>query len=341
MIEDGSAEPTSYEILTADDSAGIKKLLVSLGVCQPNESVVGVSKAGEGNMNLVLRIKTDRQSLIVKQARPWVEKYPRIAASDERILSELEFYRSISGSGDVRDAMPSVLAAAPQQRAMVMEDLGAASDYSTLYQAERDASEVDSVFLQAIDWVTRLHEINLDEHRSIGCAGLLQLNHKHIFSVPLYDPPEIDLDQVCSGLSKASRSLCADGSVKGEMERLGEIYLEGGGPLLHGDYYPGSWLKTETGFRVIDPEFCFCGPREYDLGVLGAHWIFCGGQANEKTIDRVCGDSAQISRPLIFGFAGAELIRRLIGVGQLPLEADLSRRIEWLECGVRFLRKSA
>lgn len=341
MIEDGNTEPTSYEILTADDPAGILNTLVSLGVCQSDESITGVSKAGEGNMNLVLRVETDQQTLIVKQARPWVEKYPGIAASDERILSEIEFYRCISGASDVRAAMPSVLASAPQQRVMVMEDLGAASDYSSLYQAKADAAEVNSVFQQAIEWVTRLHELELTERHDIGCAGLLQLNHKHIFSVPLNDPPEIDLDQVCSGLTQASRSLCSDDSVENEMERLGEIYLKGGGPLLHGDYYPGSWLKTEPGFRVIDPEFCFCGPREYDLGVLAAHWIFCGGAASESTIDRVCADSTKISRPLLLGFAGAELIRRLIGVGQLPLDADLSRRAQWLECGVEFLRKSA
>lgn len=341
---DGGAKPTSYELLTANDPAGILKTLISLGVCRSGESITRVSKAGEGNMNLVLRVKTDRQSLIVKQARPWVEKYPGIAASDGRILSEIEFYRSISGSGDVRAAMPSVLASAPQLRVMVMEDLGAASDYSTLYQATTDAAEVNSVFQQAIDWVSCLHGLDLNEQRTVGCTELLQLNHRHIFSVPLYDPPEIDLNQVCSGLTEASRSLCSDDLVKREMERLGEIYLKGGGPLLHGDYYPGSWLKTESGFRVIDPEFCFCGPREYDLGVLAAHWIFCGGEANDTTIDHVCASSTQIStqisRPLIFGFAGAELIRRLIGVGQLPLEANLSRRVEWLECGVRFLRKS-
>jgi len=340
MNKDDNVQPASYEILTADDLAGILNTLVSLGVCDSNESITGVSKAGEGNMNLVLRVKTDRQSLIVKQARPWVEKYPGIAAPDERILSEIEFYRCISDAQDVRNAMPSILASAPQQRVMVVEDLGAASDYSLLYQAHNDPAEVSSVFQKAIDWVTRLHKLDLREEHSIGCTGLLQLNHQHIFLVPLNDPPEIDLDQVCSGLTKASRSLCADDSVRTTMERLGEIYLKGGGPLLHGDYYPGSWLKTESGFRVIDPEFCFCGPQEYDLGVLAAHWIFCGGEVDDATVDRVCADSTNISRPLIFGFAGAELVRRLIGVGQLPLDADLSRRVKWLECGVRFLRKS-
>lgn len=344
MTQDDNVQPTSYEILAADNPAGILKVLVAMKVCEANETITGVSKAGEGNMNLVLRVTTDRQSLIVKQARPWVEKYPEIAASDKRILSEIEFYRCISGTSAVHATMPSILAHDVQQRIMVLEDLGTASDYSSLYEANTDAAEVNSVFQQAIDWVTQLHEIDLTEEHNVGCTPLLQLNHEHIFSIPLNDPPEVDLDLVCSGLTKASRSLCSDDSVRSAMESLGEVYLKGGGPLLHGDYYPGSWLKTDFGFRVIDPEFCFCGPREYDLGVLAAHWIFCGGKADDTTIDHVCTDrssngSTEISRPLVFGFAGAELIRRLIGVGQLPLNADLSRRVEWLDCGVQFLRK--
>jgi len=340
MTEDGNVQRTSYEILTADDPARILEMLVSLKVCQPDESVSEISKAGEGNMNLVLRVKTNRQSLIVKQARPWVEKYPGIAAPDERILSEIEFYRCISETGDVRAAMPSILASSAEQRIMVMEDFGTAGDYSALYDAKTDAAEVNTVFRQAIDWVTRLHELAPKGEHGIGCVGLLELNHKHIFSVPLYDPPEIDLDQVCSGLTEASRSLCADDFVATRMEELGEVYLKGGGPLLHGDYYPGSWLKTESGFRVIDPEFCFCGPREYDLGIIAAHWIFCGNDPSDATIDLVCADISEISRSLVYGFAGAELIRRLIGVGQLPLDADLAQRVQWLECGVRFLRSS-
>ncbi len=333
-------KPTSYEILAADDPTSILNLLRCLGVCKSSETITQVSKAGEGNMNLVLRVETTRQSVIVKQARPWVEKYPDIPASDERILSEIEFYRCISNNSNIRAAMPSILASLPQQRVMVMEDLGEASDHTSLYQTNVNPKEVNTVFLQAIDWVTQLHKLDLKDKRAIGCTGLLKLNHQHMFSIPLNDPPMIDLEQVCHGLTQASRSLCADNSVRIQMKRLGEIYLAGGGPLLHGDYYPGSWLKTEHGFRVIDPEFCFCGPTEYDLGVLAAHWIFCGSEADETTINRVCNGLSRVSRPLIFGFAGNELIRRLIGVGQLPLDADISRRTAWLDCGVRFLRRS-
>ena len=292
-------------------------------------------------MNLVLRVTTDRQSVIVKQARPWVEKYRDIAAPDERILSEIEFYRCISTVSDVSASMPSVVASDASQRLMVMEDLGASSDYAMLYSSQVDASEVDSVFEHAIDWVARLHECEVVGENSVGCEPLLSLNHQYIFSVPLQDPPVTDLDSVCDGLTKASRALCADDLVHKAMEQLGKVYLDGGGPLLHGDYYPGSWLKTDAGFQVIDPEFCFCGPREFELGVVAAHWIFCGSEASSATIDRVCDRySKEVSRKLLDGFTGAELVRRLIGVAQLPLDADLDRRTEWLQCGERLLKQS-
>ena len=353
MAEDSNLQSTSYDLLSADDPGSILDVLVAMEICESTESISHVAKAGEGNMNLVLRVTTDARRVIVKQARPWVEKYPSIAAPDERIVSEIEFYRCISDAGQVSAAMPSVLAFDAEQRLMVLEDLGMASDYAMLYRSDVTQSEVDSVFELAIDWVSKLHATNTQGNQSLGCKPLRSLNHQHIFSIPLSDPPAIDLDAVCSGLTKASRTICSDKTIQQAMTKLGEIYLEagstsnGGKALLHGDYYPGSWLKTEAGFRVIDPEFCFCGPREFDLGVLAAHWIFCSGKADSSTIDQVIQTSIasndttnQVSRDLVLGFAGAELIRRLTGVAQLPLEADLDRRTQWIECGVNFLKQS-
>jgi len=311
MTDDGNPQ-TAYELIAQDNPAAILKTLVSLKVCAADESITEVTIAGEGNMNLVLRVKTDRNSLIVKQARPWVEKYPQIAASDERILSEIEFYRCISKVEDVRSTMPSVLAWDTSLRLMVLEDLGAASDYASLYSGQSDASEVDLVFGKAIHWVTGLHRCDTSEEPNLGCEPLLGLNHQHMFSLPLSDPPAIDLDQVCDGLTKASRPLCANELVASAMQQLG----------------------------VIDPEFCFCGPMEFDLGVLAAHWIFCGSEAGDATIDRVCDAcSKEVSRELLMGFAGAELVRRLVGVAQLPLDADLATREKWLQCGVTFLEQ--
>jgi len=133
------------------------------------------------------------------------------------------------------------------------------------------------------------------------------------------------------------------------VDRLGEIYLRPDNShvtVLHGDYYPGSWLSTSEGFRVIDPEFCFFGPPEFDLGVMLAHFIFCKAAADPLTVEQIIEmyrqvNTSELSIPLIKGFAGVELIRRLIGVAQLPLDADLQLRMHWLTVGKKFVEHSS
>ena len=342
MVANDEQPQPAYPLLSEKQPDALLGTLVSINVCQPTETVVSLDKAGEGNMNLTLRVVTDQRSVIVKQARPWVEKYPDIAAPDERILAEMDFYRSVSKFADVCATMPTVLATSPQQRLLVLEDLGLASDYASFYGQRAERSEVDNVFNLAINWVSQLHDCDVSSEGQIGCKSLRILNHQHIFSIPLADPPMIDLNDVCDGLASLSRDLLADDSVQQAMAKLGEVYLrDDGAVLLHGDYYPGSWLKTDAGFRVIDPEFCFLGPPEFDLGVLAAHWIFCGAESDRSVIDHVVqASNHQVSEKLVFGFAGAELIRRLVGVAQLPLNADLPCRTKWLQCGIRFLQQS-
>ena len=70
------------------------------------ESVIAAERAGEGNMNCTLRVRTNERTFILKQARPWVEKYPQIEAPDERALVEAAFYRIAQVLPSVGSRMP-------------------------------------------------------------------------------------------------------------------------------------------------------------------------------------------------------------------------------------------
>jgi 5-methylthioribose kinase len=97
---------------------------------------------------------------------------------------------------------------------------------------------------------------------------------------------------------------------------------------VHGDYFPGSWVRTDTGVAVIDPEFCFLGCGEFDFGVMLAHLILAAAASAETGIVQsasAAGDAALVGR-----FAGVEIMRRLIGVAQLPFPATLERKRELL-----------
>ena len=88
------------------------------------EEVRQATKAGEGNMNLTLRVTTSERSFVLKQARPWVEKYPQIPAPVDRALVEIEFYEAVASIPAVRDAMPRLVGADRGSRLILLQDLG-------------------------------------------------------------------------------------------------------------------------------------------------------------------------------------------------------------------------
>jgi 5-methylthioribose kinase len=163
------------------------------------------------------------------------------------------------------------------------------------------------------------------------------LNHEHVFELPLDPDNGLDLDAITPGLAELAAALRDDDDYAAGIVALGMLYTSAEGPsLVHGDYHPGSFLRTDDGLRVIDPEFGFFGPAELDLGVLAAHLVF--GGAEDDVIDRIGAAYARpFDRRLLGGFAGAELMRRLLGVAQLPLDTDLATKRRWLELSRRWV----
>jgi len=53
-------------------TADINQFLTDLKFLSSDENILTVEKPGEGNMNVVLRVKTNKRSFIVKQSRPFV-----------------------------------------------------------------------------------------------------------------------------------------------------------------------------------------------------------------------------------------------------------------------------
>ena len=112
--------------------------------------------------------------------------------------------------------------------------------------------------------------------------------------------------------------------------------------MLHGDFYPGSLLNTGDGLRVIDAEFCFAGPREFDVAVFIAHLVMAGSP--DTILESICerynqaSSGPDLEMELIKNFAGLEIIRRLIGVAQLPLAANLQERRDMLEIAKNWVR---
>lgn len=320
-----------FEYLDAGDAERFEKYLRSRGWLAPNERLVGASRAGEGNMNYTLRVRTSTLSFILKQARPWVEKYPQIAAPAERAIVEARFYTEINNVPAVAALMPKLLGVDTESNVLVLEDLGESGDMTDLYRGELlTEAELDVL----TDYITHLHRAIVSEEAKelLSNRSMRELNHEHIFRLP-FDPVfNYDLDAITPGLNEAASDLRNDSGLNLIALRLGFVYLSNGTTLLHGDYFPGSWLRVNGGARIIDPEFCFVGAAEFDLGVMVAHFVL-SGQPDEFidcVVDRYEGVE-DFDLNLAYGFAGVEIIRRLVGVAQLPLACGLKKKIEMLE----------
>jgi 5-methylthioribose kinase len=301
--------------LDAADPDGVRAYLDGRGWLAPGETVRGCERAGEGNMNLTLRVRTDRRSLVVKQARPWVEKYDHIAAPWERGESERWFYERVAAIPEVAAHMPRLLAADGGARVLLLEYLDGAHDLTGTYAGSPlEPGEIDRLarVLRALHDGTAA-----DPPRPSFNRAMRELNHLHCFVVPLDPGNGLPLDRFEPGLAGAAGALAADAALRAVVDDLGRRYLGAGGPLLHGDWFPGSWLRTAAGLRVIDPEFCFQGEREIDVGCGLAHLVLAriAPEAARRFLDAYgpC-DEVAVAR-----YAAVEIVRRLIGVAQLPI----------------------
>ncbi len=291
----------------------------------PEEKITAIEKPGEGNMNVVLRVVTDKRSFILKQSRPYVQKYPEVKAPVERIAVEKNFYQAVSDNA-VNAHIPHILGFDSNENLLLLEDLGHCEDMVSIYQKKTiPAKELNRlIFILGL-----IHKKNVEDDFPENLE-MRRLNHQHIFVLPFVEDNGLNLDDVQPGLQELSIPFKKDAALKSVVDKIGKKYLSPGRTLLHGDYYPGSWMTEADNLYVIDPEFAFAGFAEFDLGVMTAHLIIATGKKGylNQVYDKYQGEA---NKKLMGQVAGIEIIRRLIGLAQLPLERDIGEKRKLLK----------
>lgn len=323
------AAPPSAFFLNAGDVAGVSAYLARQGWLEPGESVVSVRIAGQGNMNYLVRVTTSLRTFILKQSRPWVEKYPQISAPFDRALVEAKFYGLLAGS-PAAEFLPKLLWVDEESRILCLEDLGGLGDCSDLYSG---ATLSRGELQQLVRFLSALHA----KRDALPNREMRRLNHFHIFVYPFQLENGLALDGITPGLQREADVVKKMDKVRARANELGELYLSDGKHLLHGDFFPGSWLRAADGLKVIDPEFGFTGPREFDLGICFAHLRIAGIALKDAIFESHYAHWKELDRRLVSAFAGVEILRRLLGVAQLPISFDLQRKRSLVAEGVQEL----
>ena len=302
------------------------ELLQKFDFWKSGEHIIHTEVPGESNMNLVLRIKTNMDSYILKQSKPFVRKYPQIPAPISRIEVEYRFLTLLNANRYLASHSPKVLHYDSKAHLMLLEDLGEGSDFLPLYGGIRQLQTNELIHLVA--YLMHLHQVQVADFPNTD--GMRTLNHEHIFEFPFLEENGFDLDQIQPGLQEASLPYKRDAVLKAKIHSLGQRYLKTGKTLIHGDFYPGSWLEVASGIKIIDPEFGGLCDAEFDLGVLLAHLDLTQQDSRLAHLVQTTYTLA-VDWDLVKQYRGVELLRRLIGIAQLPVTLSLDEKKSLLD----------
>jgi 5-methylthioribose kinase len=320
-------------LLSAENIIDLENYLKTKNWLEKSEKVMKVEKPGEGNMNFTLRVYiSSNKTFIIKQSRAYVEKYPTIPAPANRAIIEGEFYKFTQQNKILSTSMPAILGIDEANNIIITQDLGLSNDFTNLYKPNEVISPTE---IEAIaTFLSKLHRSFYSEMPNpiFTNREMRALNHEHIFVYPFLAENGFNLDTILEGLQEEALIYKNDIVLKEKIKVLGNVYLADGNYLLHGDYYFGSFLRTNDGVKIIDPEFCFYGFAEFDLGVLIANLKM--SNQSQDTIDRVLNfyqKPKDFNSNLLNQFIGIEIMRRIIGLAQLPISLTLQQRIDLLK----------
>lgn len=316
-----------------------------LKLAGPDETIE-VEAAGDGNINWVRRVRlSGGKSLIFKQARPALEKFPEYEVSTERLVFEAR-YLERAGAFDRDQVLPKVHGFDPEQRILVLEDLGTAQRLDEALAQGRDVSEP---MAQVARFLARVHRGTRGAAEELAGAfqneAMRRLHGDHIFLLPYREefpaPPQT---------AARAEQIRADGELAGIAERAYQSYLRPTGPLVHADVQPTNLLLASEGPKLLDAEIAHAGDPAFDIATLIAHLVLppaargtpAAVQPLARQIWRAYADehgaAGCAARVDVVRYAGLELVRRTIGAARVRFVESDAAGLAVLALGLSWIR---
>lgn len=311
----------------------------------PEGGAPSVEPVGDGNINWVRRVRGAGGSVVVKQARPALERFPQYEVSTERIVFEARFYEEVAGF-DLDRVCPRVLGFDAEQRVLMLEDLG---DAERLDAALARGATVTEAVRSLAGFIGRVHAGTCGAALAERFANdeMRRLHGDHIFLLP-YRENDFPLSPA---VALRAREIRADRDLVALIDAAYERYLEPG-PLVHGDVQAANVLLSARGPVLLDAEISHLGDPAFDLGQLLAHLLLPAvaaaraGDADPalraawRAYREACGAGpAQLARAL--RHAGSELLRRTIGAARVPAVEKDEASFAVLDAGLRLVRDAS
>lgn len=354
-----SADPRRpYEALTLESAPAFAAPHLS-GVPTDAEEI------GDGNLNLVFRVRSRDESVIVKQALP----YLRVAGEAwplTRHRARIEAEAILVHDKLVPGCLPSLRHFDNDISALVLEDLHPHIPWrEALIAGDETAGVAARVGRYSADVLLGTSHVSLSSrqrrelHQQFIYSELCLVTEDLVFTAPYHDAESNRYDDAIAHLAASIRT---DKALRSAAAELRFAFRTRDEALIHGDLHTGSVMVGSGEPKVIDLEFAFFGPFGFDPGVLLANLalaFLAHSVASRPAIaDRVaqeardywdglvdqCRRSWDPAEPWLHQFlaglvadagrfAGMEMIRRIVGLAH-------AKDIDVLPDDVRHLAQS-
>jgi 5-methylthioribose kinase len=303
--------------------ASLPGYLVRSGLVEPGERL-SVEALGDGNINWVRRFRTASASRVVKQARPALERFPQYHAPTERIVYEAR-YTEVATPYDFEGICPRILFFDPDERVLVLEDLGEAERLDSALSRGADVSPAAAAIAA---FLGRVHSgtHGADLASRFANDEMRRLHGDHIFHLP-YRPNDFPLSPA---LERRAREIQADSDLVARIDAAYARYLEPRGSLVHGDVQAANVMIAASGPKLLDAEIAHVGDPAFDIGQLLAHLLLPAIARGQPTPGRRAaevawsayrsgaGPSGAARFASVAVHAGIELLRRTLGAARVP-----------------------
>ena len=236
-----------------------------------------VSEIGDGNLNLVFIVSGGNDSVIVKQALPYV----RLVGDSWPLPLYRAFYENCAltrQASRTSNAVPDVFHFDEQQALIVMEHLRPHVILrNKLINGEYVSGLGHFVGKFCAQTAFRGSELSMssaDKKADVGVfSGNVEIpaiTEALVFTDPYFDA---EMNNHNPLLDSVVSSLRSNVELKSVVQRMLMKFASNTETMLHGDLHSGSIMSTDTESKVIDPEFAQYGPMGFDLGMVTANFL--------------------------------------------------------------------
>ncbi len=356
------------ELNLATLQAYLRRRRTEIGVFEP-DTEFHIEEIGDGNLNIVYRVSDathSERSLVLKHAPPYIKILgPDYPLSTKRLTYEaraLDVYnRLMSRAVPVQynfDADMAVIAMEDLRNARVLRDdlIAGRVDIAIPEQVGRFMAVVHSqTYVDNLDSETAQHR-----EQQFANTTMQAITADYVFTFPY---TEHETNFWTPGLASDVQRLKMDADFLQWTAHLKQVFLTAQQGVTHGDLHTGSVLVQDDTAKVIDAEFAFYGPVGFDLGLYWANYLLSyfshqGALSVQSALKAAVVQTwhtysaefkmvnaelkAQILQNIFHdavGFAGLEMLRRLIGAAHVKdIEgiADISRKLRVERAALQF-----